>query len=386
MSYGISSTGFSRPRLIDIQTAIQQTLQATFGQGINLSAESIFGQLVGIFSEREDLLWQGLQDVYNSQYPDTAFGVSLDNVAALTGTQRLAAKPAFVALTLTGAVGTIIPAGSLVSVPNGGPQFQTLAQVAIGSGGTVTVTAESSVSGNITALAGTISKIVTPINGWSAVTNPADATTGSTEESDSALRIRRAAQLQKAGSGTLEAIRSRLLAVTGVFQAIVFENDSDEPDTASRPPHSFECFVAGGAAQNIADTIWAAKPAGIQPFGTIATPITDSQGLTHIINWSRPIQKSIYCIVNLTVNPTKFPTTGAASALAAVLAYGLGLGIGDPVIVSPSMVSSLSAITGILNAQILVGLSANPTSSSNIIQAINELAVFDSSRVVVNVL
>jgi uncharacterized phage protein gp47/JayE len=117
MAFGITSAGFSRPRLADIKTEIESTLRSTFGATINLAPETVWGQIVGVFSEREDLVWQGMEDVYNSQYPDTSFGVSLDNVGALSGIPRkgaIASKA--LALRLFGIIGTVVPAGSQFSV------------------------------------------------------------------------------------------------------------------------------------------------------------------------------------------------------------------------------------------------------------------------------
>jgi uncharacterized phage protein gp47/JayE len=382
---GITATGFERKRLADIKVDIENELKTTFGNGINLDPESVFGQIVGIFAEREDLVWQGLEDVYNSQYPDTAFGVSLDNVAALTGIQRIPARPAVANVTLTGSVGTIIPLGSLVAVPNNGPQFKTLTQTVIPSGSSISVSVESVNTGLITAAAGTITAIVTPITGWNAVTNPLDATPGNEVESDTALRIRREQQLQKSGAATVEAMRASLLTVSGVTQVIIFENTSMVTDLNGLPPKSFQAFVQGGANQAIGNKIWAVKAAGILSYGTITTSVVDSQGITHLINWSRPVEKNIYVIVNLTTNPSKFPVNGATLTRDAILAYGSALEIGDPVIVIPEMIASIASISGILNATILVGLSPNPTGSANIIQNVNEIAKFDSTRITVNV-
>lgn len=119
MSFGLLTTGFVRKRLADIKSEIEASLREKFGQGINLQAESVFGQLVGIASERESLIWEQMEAVYNSQYPDTASGTSLDKVVALNGIERLAAAPSHVDTNkqlFFGTPGTVITAGSIVSV------------------------------------------------------------------------------------------------------------------------------------------------------------------------------------------------------------------------------------------------------------------------------
>ena len=52
---GLTSTGFTGKRLDDIKTEIEDVLKSAFGPAVNLRAESVLGQIVGIFSERESL-------------------------------------------------------------------------------------------------------------------------------------------------------------------------------------------------------------------------------------------------------------------------------------------------------------------------------------------
>ena len=110
-------TGLTIKRLADIQDEIIEALRAVFGEHINTLPQSVFGQLIGIFSEREALIWELVEDVYNSQYPDTATGSSLDNVAAITAFTRLPAIPSTIALqAFFGTPATVIPAGTVLSV------------------------------------------------------------------------------------------------------------------------------------------------------------------------------------------------------------------------------------------------------------------------------
>jgi uncharacterized phage protein gp47/JayE len=116
MSFGLSSTGLNIKRQADIKTELEEVWQATFGKSINLDARSINGQLIGILSEREAKIWELIEQVYNSQYPDTSEGVPLDNVAAITGTERKSSTKSTGIATLIGIAGTTVPAGSIMSV------------------------------------------------------------------------------------------------------------------------------------------------------------------------------------------------------------------------------------------------------------------------------
>jgi len=107
---GLTPAGFELIRLPEIRAAIETALVQSFGD-IDTRAESIFGQLIGISAETDALLWQLAEDVYLSQYPDSASGVSLDHVCALTGVVRQPARPTQVTATVFGQPNTVLSAG-----------------------------------------------------------------------------------------------------------------------------------------------------------------------------------------------------------------------------------------------------------------------------------
>lgn len=119
IEYGITESGFVKKTLSVLLNEIGDALKDAFGEEINLADESVFGQLRGISAEREKLLWELAEDVYNSYNPDAAYGASLDNVCSLTGTERLAAQYSTIAnQKLFGTATTVIPAGTQFSVLN----------------------------------------------------------------------------------------------------------------------------------------------------------------------------------------------------------------------------------------------------------------------------
>ena len=65
---GLTPEGFERKRLIDIKTTIEDALKLAFGNNIDLSEQSGFGQFVGILSEAISDQWESQENIYNSQY------------------------------------------------------------------------------------------------------------------------------------------------------------------------------------------------------------------------------------------------------------------------------------------------------------------------------
>ena len=490
MAFGITPEGFVLKRLADISAEVDVELKIIFGPNINLLPESVLGQIRGIFSERESLIWELAQATYNSQYPDTAAGINLDNVVSITGIERRPPTFSTVGLTLFGIAGTIVPTNSQVSlstdpsvrfltdesstilaavdevqklnfsnVPDSGSfaidfDGQTTGLILFSDGAAavetalellsnidgVTVTgdftlgftitfdgalvggqdqplftivtntlflgatpvavtpvesvkgalAQSSVGatadvlGSINANSGTVTVIDTPVAGWSSVTNPIDAVPGLDIETDAELRSRRNDTLQISGAATVDAIRAELLTITGVSTAIVFENNTFIVDVGGRPPKSFEAVVVGGTNEDIAQKIWDTKAAGISSFGSVSEVVIDSQGFSQTVSFSRATSVPIWLELDLSTD-VSFPIDGVTQTVNAILAYGEQLLIGEDVIVIPDLICALNEITGLLNVVVRVGIAPSPTLSSNIAIAIQEIAEFDSSRILVAV-
>jgi len=390
---------------------------------MNLSADSVLGQMVGVFSKAISDIWQEAENVYYSQYPATAEGTSLDNAVDLIAIVRLPETNTSVTVLATGSESVAIPAGSIVKVsetgelfsnpeagiitqsnalkvifnvstvaadvdyrvtlngnnytyhsgvspdPDGsdiaeglideintntdgvtataisGGQFELTADDDITPfgaypGSRLTVTSRSSPvtfkaqnAGPVLALALTVDTIVTPISGWSSVSNITDGVTGRNMETDQELRLRRLRSLRILGAASAEAIQARLRQdVANVTDAYVFENRL--PTTVDgRPPHSFEAVVVGGDDQEIAQKLWEIKAAGIQTYGNTTETIIDSNGFEQEIKFSRPDPVYVWIKAEYTLlDDVTMPDSVIDELKAAILAKGADFSVGDDVI------------------------------------------------------
>lgn len=388
---GLTPQGFNRKLLAEIKAEIDADLRATFGPAINLLPESVFGQVVGVFADREDQLWKLAEAVYHSQYRETARGVSLDYAVGLTGVVRQRATKSTVTIRCSGTVATVLPAGRVVSVTGAGDLFTSLADATIGGGGYVDVEFEAEQLGPVQALAGTLTTIETPVGGWASCTNVLDAALGRNVETDEDL-IRRADQsLQIGGAGTVDAMKARLRQLSGVTFATVVENFTDVTDVDGRPPHSIECIVSGGIDAEIAQEIWDSRPAGIRLVGSTTTSATDIDGATQSVNFSRPTQQLVWLEVDVTragagEQPSWVP--GAEVPLAAaLLALGDGYAVGQDVVLG--QFSALAFQTqGVVAVAVRAKIGAPPGGGDTVNLAVGStsIAVFDSSRITVVVI
>jgi len=454
MSFGLTDQGFTAKRIADVTTELEAAFRTAFGAGIKTTPDTSFGKIIGVLSDREVLLWELLETVYNSQYPNTASGVSLARIGEITAVSPNPATKSAVVLYVGGTDTTLIPEGSLIAVQDAGDQFQTLSDISINGGqksvvlltragsivsaeitahglilgqrfwiddineteyngihqvtnfvdvdnfeytiigtpsspatGTgvmlpaTAINVEASETGPIQALSNTLTEIVTSIPGWSRAENQIDATKGKEAETDAEFRARRTIALSGLGAATIDAIRGAILSVDGVSTARVFENNEAITDPVSgRPPHSVEVLVLGGADQDILQTIFDKKSAGIESHGGVSGSVEDSQGNFHTLNFSRPGSLVIWIEIDLTVN-VDFP--GVSEVESRILDFGDALQIGEDVIVYPSLIGSFDDVPGILDVAIRIGLASSPTLDDNIAVDETEIGDFDSARLTV---
>jgi uncharacterized phage protein gp47/JayE len=268
-TFGLTPDGLLIKSFSDILSELELAYRSDFGDEANLDPQtSLDGKIINSYAERESLIWQLIQAVHDSAYPDSADGISLDGAVDLTGIERLPSTFSTVPATITGTPGSFGAVGRIFEVEGTGERFETVADTTIGGGGTVDVECIAQNSGAVQANAGTLNIIVTPVTGWDSVVNSSDAEQGEPIEIDAALRLRRRQSLQVVGAAAVDAIRSRLINdVDGVVDAFVFENESNLPDADGRPPKSIHCVVAGGTAIDIANKIWQVKAGGIETAG-----------------------------------------------------------------------------------------------------------------------
>ncbi len=382
MTYGLLTTGFSAKRLADIKLEVEESCRGIYGTNVDVSPAEPLGQLIGILSEREALLWELAEAVYSAGYRDGASGVSLDRVVALAGIVRREATHTVVTLTGAGTAATVIPAGSVVSIDDTGERFATDEELILP--GSVTATAEE--EGAIVALAGTVWAIETPVAGWTGATNATDADPGLVRETDAQLRLRHA-QTMRAGPGSsADSIRASLLALDGVSEAVVIENENIGPNAAGQPGKSFQAVVRDGDAQEIVDAIWAGKPAGIETYGSSSGTAVDAAGNGHTVYWTEPDPIEVWIEIDVEVDTdpegvSSFPADGEAEIEAAILAFAATLKIGQNV--SAWKLKRVIETEGIEDLTIRIGLADPPTTDATVVIAQTELAVLDSSRITV---
>jgi uncharacterized phage protein gp47/JayE len=334
-------------------------LRSTISTVLDVSTDQPTGQFVQIQTEQIQAIAELLQELHSALDPDQATGQSLDAVCSITGTYRRAATFGSVAVTLniTGAV--TVPAGSIAAV-SGDPDNQWILDADVtGPGAAVPGTMTAATAGQLTAPAGTLTVIVTPVAGWNSITNPLDAVPGAARETDTALRLRREVEVTTGGSTSVDAIQAACSQLTGMIQCICYENPYwyaavPVTDATSMPPHSVHLVYwdgGGGAvtAAVLAEEIFEEKAGGIQAYGATTETHTDTQGNDHVIGFTLATQIAVTIVININSDGTVAAGTLQTNVATAIAAYDESdLGIGDDVYIS--QISAVAvAVTGVLN-------------------------------------
>lgn len=386
--YGLTDDGYTAPRAADFLTLIRDGYEERTGLTIEWDADTFLGTITAIMADQLGDLAEAGQAVYDAFDVNNASGLQLDNLALIVGVTRTPATYSTCSVTLTGTNGTIVREGSIVEGggEDGHARWEVSENVTI-AGGTATVIVTAQEAGATEADAAEIVTIVTPIDGWATVTNAAPATAGSDRESDAALRKRRQASLQTAGSRSLNALRANLLELDGVQAAVVVDNATASTATVeglSLLPHSigvviYPSTLTDAQKQEIAETIYDQLAAGIATngTGTIAT-VTGADGYSKTIKWDYASDETVNVAAVLTLAAGYELDDVQEEAEEAITDYLLALDVGEAARIL-AILALLAAIEGIAGAALtLNGVAADVDPDATALCVLGTLAVTEA--------
>lgn len=140
---GVEPTGFVTKRLPEILASLRARAVEIFqditppGEIVDTSDSSVIGRQIGLISPSLADLWEASQQVYSAFDPNSATGIPLDNLVALSGVTRLSQSATRADVYLTASVNTTIPSGSTVQSVLTATDFSTTSDVVFNSVQTV---------------------------------------------------------------------------------------------------------------------------------------------------------------------------------------------------------------------------------------------------------
>ena len=405
MAYGVTPEGFVLKRLVDIRQDMVDVLSTVTDP---VSGETLIVDLadendplvqqVNAFSDALSATWEQLQAAYNQFDPLKASGAGLTGTVQLNKLRRKGGTFSTAPVSLTGTPNQPITTGKQIT-DNLDTNVWSLPGFVFDGAGLATVTATAVEKGPISALAGTLVKILTPTSGWDSVTNTIDADLGTSEETDTELRLRQQQSTSATSSSLIDSLYGNLLVLPGVEFARVYQNRTLFVDSRGIDPKSVAAMVVGGVDEAIADAIFTHLSLGVDTFGTSVVHIPDELGVIYPVKFSRPAEIDVFVDVVVTVvDANLWPTDGDDQIKAAIIAYASGaassLGIcagydqdgyvpGQTVYASELYVP-VNSVAGIRIDSIFVGTSG-PTGSVSVAITWDEIAAFDSTNIDVTV-
>lgn len=331
----IDETGLHIPLYTEIRDDLIGQMKQIFGNDIYIDPDSMDYQQISIFARKIYDSFLLAQMVYNNRSILTAIGVGLDNAVVFGNIQRKPPTFSTVQLTLTGVVGSVIRNGEATDGTN---VWSLPEEVTIPLNGTITVNATSKEPGNFQALPNSINKIVTPVYGWTSVTNNYAAEPGTEAENDASLRGRFGRATRKTSVTVFEGIWAAVESIDEVTRVKGYENDTGGTSTgtvpagipAGLPPHSVTFVVEGGGDEEIASNIYNKKTPGCYTNGTTEVHLQSIVGNVNVIRFYRPTYKTVYVKVSLK-KLASYNDEYSTKIKQAIAEYINGMELGNPV-------------------------------------------------------
>lgn len=383
--------GLTIPTDTDILAGVQEDMNTAFGGGLNPQLSTPQGQLASsqaaIISDKDS----EIALICNQVDPQYATGRFQDAIARIYFLERDPASATVVLCIVVGAIGAVIPAGTLAQDTNSNTYALTAA-VTIPSSGSTTAQFQNIVTGPIPCLSGTLTKVFQAVDGFDAISNPSDGTLGQNVETPAAFEFRRQQSVAINGVGTVPSIYGNVFAVSGVLDAYAIDNPSGltvESGSTNYPlaPHSLYVAVLGGDAAAIAQAIWNKKDTGCDysahPVGQSAVPgegsvvtenVTDPSGYSfpqpsYQVSYIIPGALPIFFAVSI-INLPSLPSNIVALIQAAIIAQFSGTNgavmarIGSLILATSFFGPVAASAPNVLIVSVAVGTAANPTDAT----------------------
>ncbi len=381
MNYGVTPQGFIRKNYQDILDEMQTSARSEefFGENVDLSDNNILGAELKLMATALSQLWELAEKVYYSVDLYSAEGSALSRLVNLNLVARKGEIKAVCDLEFSGDEGAVVPVGTQVETAQN-IVFSTLSDCVLLSSGKGFVQAQcitAGTDGNVPP--NSITTIKNPITGVDSVTNTTAGSGGRGVESDLEL-VERYENSFNVGGAALSSIVAAIKKIEEV--SFVFGTENEEMyEQNGLPAKSIYIVVEGGANEDIASTIFEHKSGGIKTAGNIEINVSDSQGMSHVVRFSRPEIVSVFVRFVIVTNANYNPESDQIIKGRAVsMILGLSLGAS---IYGWKLSAAAADISGIESIDCFLGLTPGNTTSSKITLEAAQRAYIEPSGVII---
>lgn len=354
----MTTSGYLAPDIADVRSEFRTRFQTLAGFTPDWNVDDALTVLsevcISLIMENAE----AVQNIYDAFNPNNATGRPLENLAALALVERQPATKSRASVTMTGVGGTVVPSGRVIENTVTKTRWVLTTNVTL-AGGSGTGIFEAELDGAVPADAGTLTRIVTPVAGWNAATNPAQATLGREEERDDELRLRRLQSLGAASTGTISAIQAAIDSLEWSVGVRVIDNPTDAPVTIGAftlTPHSvlvllLPSIITLDEEQELGQAMLRTIAAGIATNGGEAVTVVDDNLIeyTFLYDYATSVVVDVDYLVELYPGYALVDIEDAAEA--AIEDYFTGLRAGGDVRLLP-LLAAFDEIEGVKSATI----------------------------------
>lgn len=287
----INSKGIKKSELTEYLTFWTAKLREKFGNAFVIKKESVVSNL----ATSSSLVNMAQEDVImylaKQMNPYTAEGEFQDALYSLIGLERTYADFTVTQRTIAGVAGTVCKAGSILFKNNStDDQFVLKSDVTIGEDGTAKASFQAVELGSIALEPEELLTIIDAPDGVRGVyfTEGDNTVVGDDYEDDSEFRTRWQQAQSLADSATSGGIKKYLLPLVSSDKNLkIIDNKTDDVVNGT-PAHTIQVIIYTPESDEvIAKTIFDHLLDGLDLYGTTVVPITDSEGTTENISFTR---------------------------------------------------------------------------------------------------
>lgn len=228
----MNASGIQIASFVQIRSALIERYKTVYGDDIDLSTGTADGVFVNDLALIINNILQTMQVMYSNLDVNTASGVYLDVLCALSNVRRKEPTYSNTSLLVTNSNNVATSEfKDLTFVDKAGTEWYHPGTVSFAANETKQLMVTCKTSGNIEAPAGWIDRTLEVT--YLTVVQQNNANVGSLQETDSQLRARRTQSSGAAGITVLESLVGALLNVAGIDDAIVYNNNTDAATNAA---------------------------------------------------------------------------------------------------------------------------------------------------------
>ena len=293
-------------KISDTSTILQQVQNVflTAFPNLNVEPSTPQGQIITAITE---LFTKAQTDIveFANIFVNGGTGIWLDAYCKTNfGIIRKTASKGSITALISGAVGTVIPAG--FTAKSGDYEFETISEYIIEAGGSCYAELFAKDNGDFSINADTLTTIITPVSGVERITNPYESVSGSDTETDNELRLRASNSLTYRATSIFDGMLAQILQLSGVQKVAGYENNTKnavEYKGITCQPNSIAVVCKGGDLQAIGKVILENKTVGANVMGDIDINVYEEiSKQTSTMRIYRPTQVALKAELQVAIN------------------------------------------------------------------------------------